>query len=41
MWDYCGMARNATPGLKKALDEIPELRDEFWQRRRVPAPATT
>jgi succinate dehydrogenase / fumarate reductase flavoprotein subunit len=28
MWDYCGMARNAT-GLEKALSEIPALREEF------------
>jgi len=30
MWEYCGMARNET-GLKKALDMIPKVRDEFWQ----------
>jgi succinate dehydrogenase / fumarate reductase, flavoprotein subunit len=30
LWDYCGMARNAT-GLKDALQKIPELRQEFWQ----------
>ncbi len=30
MWDYCGMARNEA-GLKKALGEIPGLRDEFWR----------
>jgi len=35
MWDYCGMARNDA-GLRKALDRIPELRDEFWQTVRVP-----
>ena len=35
MWDYCGMARNAT-GLKKALARIPELRDEFWSDVNVP-----
>ncbi len=28
MWDYAGMGRTAT-GLKKALEEIPKLRDEF------------
>ncbi len=28
IWDYCGMARNAT-GLEKALSEIPALREEF------------
>jgi succinate dehydrogenase / fumarate reductase flavoprotein subunit len=35
LWDYCGMARNAT-GLKDALRRIPELRDEFWQNVIVP-----
>jgi succinate dehydrogenase / fumarate reductase, flavoprotein subunit len=35
LWDYCGMARNAT-GLKDALRRIPELREEFWQHITVP-----
>ena len=35
MWEYCGMARSAA-GLQKALQLIPELRAEFWQRVRVP-----
>jgi succinate dehydrogenase / fumarate reductase flavoprotein subunit len=35
MWDYCGMARNAS-GLKKALARIPELRAEFWRNVNVP-----
>jgi len=35
MWDECGMSRNAE-GLKKALRRIPELREEFWQRVKVP-----
>jgi succinate dehydrogenase / fumarate reductase flavoprotein subunit len=35
MWEYCGMARSAD-GLKKALDLIPQLRDEFWRDVRVP-----
>jgi succinate dehydrogenase / fumarate reductase flavoprotein subunit len=35
MWDYCGMARNDA-GLRKALDRIPELRQEFWQGVNVP-----
>jgi succinate dehydrogenase / fumarate reductase flavoprotein subunit len=35
MWDYCGMARNDA-GLRKALDRIPELRQEFWSRVNVP-----
>jgi succinate dehydrogenase / fumarate reductase flavoprotein subunit len=30
MWDYVGMARNRE-GLKRALEEIPKLREEFWQ----------
>ena len=35
MWEYCGMARNEA-GLKKALERIPALREEFWQDVRVP-----
>ncbi len=34
MWEYCGMARNAA-GLKKALELIPALREEFWRDVRV------
>ena len=34
MWDYCGMSRNEQ-GLKHALDQIPKLRDEFWNTVRV------
>jgi succinate dehydrogenase / fumarate reductase, flavoprotein subunit len=34
VWDYCGMARNAA-GLKKALSQIPALREEFWKNVRV------
>ena len=30
MWDYCGMGRNEA-GLKKALELIPKIRDEFWR----------
>ena len=30
VWEYCGMARNDA-GLRKVLQRIPELRDEFWQ----------
>lgn len=29
MWDYCGMSRNEA-GLKKALEIIPQIRQEFW-----------
>ncbi len=35
MWEYCGMARNAA-GLKKALELIPKLREEFWHNVVVP-----
>ena len=35
MWDHCGMARNEA-GLKKALQLIPELREEFWKDVNVP-----
>ncbi|MBE0644545.1 MAG: FAD-binding protein, partial [Bacteroidetes bacterium] len=34
MWEYCGMGRNET-GLKKALEAIPALREEFWQNAKV------
>jgi len=34
MWEYCGMGRNEA-GLKKALQEIPALREEFWQDVKV------
>jgi succinate dehydrogenase / fumarate reductase flavoprotein subunit len=34
VWDNCGMARNEA-GLKKALTQIPELREEFWKNVRV------
>jgi len=35
MWEYCGMARDAA-GLRKALELIPQLREEFWHDVRVP-----
>lgn len=35
MWEHCGMARS-DDGLRKALDRIPEIRDEFWRRIKVP-----
>jgi len=35
MWDHCGMARNEA-GLRKALQRLPELREEFWQNVIVP-----
>ncbi|MBD3217813.1 MAG: succinate dehydrogenase (quinone) flavoprotein subunit [candidate division Zixibacteria bacterium] len=34
MWEECGMARNEE-GLKKALEEIPKIRDEFWENVKV------
>ncbi|QKV94898.1 fumarate reductase/succinate dehydrogenase flavoprotein subunit [Streptomyces sp. NA02950] len=35
LWDECGMARTES-GLRKALDRIPALREEFWRRIKVP-----
>jgi len=35
VWEYCGMARNEA-GLKKALEQIPALREEFWENISVP-----
>jgi succinate dehydrogenase / fumarate reductase flavoprotein subunit len=35
IWDNCGMAREPE-GLQKAIDKIPEIRDEFWQNVCVP-----
>ena len=34
VWDDCGMSRNEA-GLKKALSQIPALREEFWKNVRV------
>nr|BFE83474.1 fumarate reductase/succinate dehydrogenase flavoprotein subunit [Planobispora longispora] len=34
MWDYCGMERTEE-SLRKALDRIPELREEFWKNVKV------
>ncbi|MFO8175722.1 MAG: hypothetical protein R6T96_15670, partial [Longimicrobiales bacterium] len=34
MWDNCGMNRTAE-GLKKAIDQIGELRGEYWKDVRV------
>ena len=34
MWEYVGMGRNKA-SLKKALKEIPELREEFWKDVKV------
>ncbi|WP_354643788.1 fumarate reductase/succinate dehydrogenase flavoprotein subunit [Kitasatospora camelliae] len=35
LWDECGMARDDA-GLRRALAEIPRLREEFWRRVKVP-----
>ena len=35
MWENCGMARNEK-GLKKAIQKITALREEFWKEVRVP-----
>lgn len=35
MWDYCGMTRNEE-GLKKALQMVRELEEEFWKDVNVP-----
>lgn len=38
MWNQCGMARNEA-GLKKAIEDIRALREEFWSNVRVPGDA--
>ncbi|MBL0313128.1 MAG: fumarate reductase/succinate dehydrogenase flavoprotein subunit [Holophagaceae bacterium] len=35
MWEHCGMARNEE-SLKKALELIPKLREEFWSDLLIP-----
>ncbi|MFT5429768.1 MAG: succinate dehydrogenase / fumarate reductase flavoprotein subunit, partial [Myxococcota bacterium] len=35
MWDNCGMARTEA-GLRKCLEEIPKIRDDFWKNVSVP-----
>ncbi|MEO0452771.1 MAG: fumarate reductase/succinate dehydrogenase flavoprotein subunit [Verrucomicrobiota bacterium] len=35
LWDYCGMARDKA-GLQKAIELIPQLREEFWNDVNVP-----
>jgi succinate dehydrogenase / fumarate reductase, flavoprotein subunit len=35
MWEYVGMSRNEE-GLKKAIEEIAELKKEFWSNVRIP-----
>jgi succinate dehydrogenase / fumarate reductase flavoprotein subunit len=34
MWEYCGMSRTAD-GLKKALSQIPEMRERFWREVKI------
>jgi succinate dehydrogenase / fumarate reductase flavoprotein subunit len=38
MWDYVGMARSAA-GLKKAIEEIPKIREEYWRDVKIPGKA--
>ena len=38
MWDKCGMSRNEK-GLKEAIKEIAELREDFWKNVKVPGEA--
>lgn len=38
MWDHCGMERSAE-GLQKALELIPQIREEFWKNVRIPGAA--
>jgi succinate dehydrogenase / fumarate reductase flavoprotein subunit len=38
MWDKCGMSRNEE-GLKQAIQEISELRKDFWKNVNVPGVA--
>ena len=35
MWDHVGMSRN-NAGLKHAIEEIPQLREEFWKNVIIP-----
>ncbi|MEN8117683.1 MAG: fumarate reductase/succinate dehydrogenase flavoprotein subunit [Bacteroidota bacterium] len=35
MWEYVGMARNGE-GLKKAIKEIQEIREDFWKDVKIP-----
>jgi succinate dehydrogenase / fumarate reductase flavoprotein subunit len=37
LWDDVGMSRNDA-GLRRALQRIPQLREEFWHRVSVPGP---
>jgi len=35
MWEMCGMGRNEA-GLKKALELLPQIREEFWKNLSIP-----
>jgi succinate dehydrogenase / fumarate reductase flavoprotein subunit len=35
LWEHCGMSRNDAD-MRKALNRIPELREEFWENVTVP-----
>ncbi|QQR89410.1 MAG: fumarate reductase/succinate dehydrogenase flavoprotein subunit [Myxococcales bacterium] len=35
IWEHCGMSRTAA-GLRQALKEIPELREQFWNEVQIP-----
>lgn len=35
LWENCGMARNDA-GLRKAIELIPKIREEFWQNVTIP-----
>jgi len=39
MWDKCGMARNAA-GLQEAIQEIKNLKKEFWSDLKIPGSIT-
>ena len=38
LWNHVGMSRNDA-GLRSALEQVPRLREEFWQRVSVPGDA--
>jgi succinate dehydrogenase / fumarate reductase flavoprotein subunit len=40
MWDECGMTRSEA-GLRRALERIPAIREEFWRRVTVPGAGDT
>ncbi len=40
LWNYVGMARDEK-GLNRAIEEIPKLREDFWQNVRVAGSADT